>query len=239
MSFSLWPDIDSSWHAVLEPVYDQLHQLIEQLQARRDAGERIEPQPENVLRVFRMPFEQVKVLVVGQDPYPTPGHAVGLSFALDPSVRPLARSLTNIFQERRDDLGIKPAVSGDLSAWEAQGVFLLNRVLTVTAHEAGSHRKIGWEPITEAVVRALATRDAPLVALLWGGQARTLDPLFTAPNTLVVESAHPSPLSARRGFFGSKPFSRTNTFLNSHGLASIDWATETTSNTSAQPTLND
>ncbi|WP_022871546.1 uracil-DNA glycosylase [Yaniella halotolerans] len=239
MSFSLWPDIDSSWHPVLAPVSHQLHQLMEQLQARRDAGEHIEPSPEHVLRVFRLPFEQVKVLIVGQDPYPTPGHAVGLSFALDPSVRPIARSLTNIFLERRDDLGLEPAASGDLSAWEAQGVFLLNRVLTVTAHDAGSHRNIGWEPITEAVVKALAERDAPLAVLLWGGQARTLAPLFTAPNTLVVESAHPSPLSARRGFFGSKPFSRTNTFLNSHGLTPIDWATETAQPTAAHPTLFD
>lgn len=239
MSFSLWPDIDPSWYPVLEPVAAQLHHLMEQLQARRDDGERIEPQPEHVLRVFRMPLDQVKVLIVGQDPYPTPGHAVGLSFALDPSVRPIARSLTNIFLERRDDLGIEPADSGDLSSWEAQGVFLLNRALTVTAHDAGSHRKIGWEPITDAVVRALAERDTPLAVLLWGGQARTLAPLFTAPNTLVVESAHPSPLSARRGFFGSQPFSRTNAFLSGHGLAPINWATETQQSSAEQQVLFD
>lgn len=239
MTFSHWPDIDPSWHPALEPVAAQLHHVMAQLQARRDDGEYIEPQPEDVLRVLRMPLDQVKVLLVGQDPYPTPGHAVGLSFALDPAVRPIARSLTNIFAELRDDLGIEPASSGDLSSWEAQGVFLLNRVLTVTAHDAGSHRKIGWEPITEAVVQALATRNTPLAVLLWGGQARTLAPLFMAQNTLVVESAHPSPLSARRGFFGSKPFSQTNAFLKNHGLAPIDWVTATHQSATQQPPLFD
>lgn len=239
MSFSSRSDIHSSWQPVLEPVAEQLNQLMETLQVRRDDGERIEPPSHNVLRVFRMPLDQVKVLIVGQDPYPTPGHAVGLSFSMDPAIRPIARSLTNIFAERREDVGIEPAASGDLSAWEAQGVFLLNRVLTVTAYDAGSHRKLGWEPITEAAVKALAARTAPLVALLWGSQARTLAPLFTAPNTLVLESAHPSPLSARRGFFGSKPFSQTNTFLTAHGLAPIDWATEAHHDDVAQLSLFD
>ena len=239
MTFSAWPDIDSSWYPVLAPVEEQLHQLMHQLQARRDDGERIEPPPEQVLRVFRMPLSAVKVLVVGQDPYPTPGHAVGLSFALAPDVRPIARSLTNIFIERQDDLGIPPAASGDLSAWEAQGVFLLNRILTVSAHAAGSHRKLGWEVITEAVVQALATRSTPLAVMLWGAQARSLAPMFTASNTLVIESAHPSPLSARRGFFGSKPFSRTNTFLTELGMEPIDWATKRPTQTTPQPTLFD
>lgn len=227
MSFSMWPDIDPSWYPVLDPVADQLEHVVSQIESRRDAGEHIEPQPNNVLRVFRMPFDEIKVLIVGQDPYPTPGHAVGLSFAMDPHVRPIARSLTNIFAERQDDLGIEPASSGDLSAWEAQGVFLLNRVLTVTAYDAGSHRGLGWEAITETVVRALAGRETPLAVILWGGQARTLASFFTAPHTLVIESAHPSPLSAKRGFFGSKPFSRTNSFLTDNGLEPIDWSTET------------
>lgn len=226
MSFSMWPDIDPSWYPVLDPVADQLEHVVSQIESRRDAGEHIEPQPNNVLRVFRMPFDEIKVLIVGQDPYPTPGHAVGLSFAMDPHVQPIARSLTNIFAERQDDLGIEPASSGDLSAWEAQGVFLLNRVLTVTAYDAGSHRGLGWEVITETVVRALAARETPLAVILWGGQARTLASFFTAPHTLVIESAHPSPLSAKRGFFGSKPFSRTNSFLTDNGLEPIDWSTE-------------
>lgn len=226
MSFSRWPDIHPSWHPILSPVAQQLETVLGQIAARRADGERIEPQPQDVLRVFRMPFNAVKVLIVGQDPYPTPGHAVGLSFSMDPQIHPIARSLTNIFQERFDDVGVVPALSGDLAAWETQGVFLLNRVLTVTAGAAGSHQKLGWEEITETVVRALADREAPLVAILWGGQARKLAPLFTAPHTLVIESAHPSPLSARRGFFGSKPFSRTNAFLTAHGQPPIDWVTE-------------
>ena len=237
MTFSAWPNIHPSWHPVLTPVVEELTALTEQIQSRRDAGEHIEPQPENVLRAFRMPFEAVKVLIVGQDPYPTPGHAVGLSFALHPQVRPIARSLVNIFQELHDDLGIEPATSGDLSAWEAQGVMLLNRVLTVTAHDAGSHRNIGWEKITDTVIAALAQREQPLVAILWGRQARSLAQWFTAPSTLVLEAAHPSPLSARRGFFGSRPFSQTNEFLAQHGVAPIDWRTQPASQQSDQQEL--
>lgn len=227
MTFSAWPQIHSSWYPILEPVSEQLEGLIEHIQSRRDDGEHIEPAPDNVLRVFQMPFDAVKVVIVGQDPYPTPGHAVGLSFALDPDVRPLARSLVNIYKELKDDLGIAPADTGDLSGWEAQGVFLLNRVLTVTANAAGSHKNLGWEAITDAVVDGLATRGTPLVVILWGGQARTLAPKFTADDTLVITSAHPSPLSARRGFFGSKPFSKTNEFLAAHGIEPIDWAANT------------
>lgn len=224
MTFSAWPDIHPSWHPILQPVAADLTQLMAQLHARGAAGEPIEPDSANVFRAFRMPFDEVKVLIVGQDPYPTPGHAVGLSFALHPDVRPLARSLVNIYAELHDDLGIPPAASGDLSAWESQGVMLLNRVLTVTAHQAGSHRKIGWEKVTETAIAALAQRPTPLVAILWGNQARSLRQWFTAPTTLVLEAPHPSPLSARRGFFGSRPFSQTNDFLHHHGLEPIDWA---------------
>ena len=226
MTFSAWPNIHPSWHSILEPVASDLTTLMEQLHARGAAGEHIEPHADNVFRAFRMPFEEVKVLIVGQDPYPTPGHAVGLSFALHPDVRPIARSLANIFTELHDDLGIPPAESGDLSAWEAQGVTLLNRVLTVRANHAGSHRNIGWEKITETAIAALAQRPTPLVAILWGRQARSLAPWFTAPTTLVLEAPHPSPLSARRGFFGSRPFSQTNEFLAQQGVEPIDWATQ-------------
>ncbi len=239
MTFSAWPDIHSSWYPALQPVANDMQQLMDQLQARRDAGEPIEPEPDNVLRVFRMPLAEVKVLLVGQDPYPTPGHAVGLSFSMNPMVRPIARSLSNIFAELNSDIGIPPPLSGDLSAWEAQGVFLLNRVMTVTAHQPGSHRNIGWENITVAAVQALAQRDTPLVVLLWGAQARTLSPQFNAANILVLESAHPSPLSARRGFFGSKPFSQTNAFLATHGLAPIDWSPQGQLTDSEQPRLFD
>src|SRR5690625_476378 len=226
MTVSVWHDIHPAARPILPPVAARRGSLLDPPQSRREAGEPIEPQPENVLRAFHMPFDEVKVLIVGQDPYPTPGHAVGLSFAMHPQVRPIARSLVNIFAEREDDLGIPPASSGDLSAWEAQGVMLLNRVLTVTAYEASSHRNIGWEEITDVVIQALAKREQPLVAMLWGSQARSLSRWFTAPATLVLESAHPSPLSARRGFFGSKPFSQTNEFLEKQGLTPIDWATE-------------
>ena len=224
MTLSVWPEIHSSWYPILDPVSDQLQGIMEHIASRRDDGEHIEPAHHNVLRVFQMPFDAVKVVIVGQDPYPTPGHAVGLSFALHPDVRPLARSLVNIYKELEDDLGIAPAATGDLSGWEAQGVFLLNRVLTVTAHAAGSHKGLGWEAITDAVVDALAARGTALVVILWGGQAKTLAPRFTDDNTLVLTSAHPSPLSARRGFFGSQPFSKTNQFLAEHGVEPIDWA---------------
>ena len=224
MTFSAWPEIHRSWFPVLEPVAEQLQRLMEHIASRRDNGEHIEPAPKNVLRVFSMPLDQVKVVIVGQDPYPTPGHAVGLSFAMHPHVRPLARSLINIYRELEDDLGIAPAESGDLSGWEAQGVLLLNRVLTVTALDAGSHRNLGWEDITDAVIDGLASRGMPLVVMLWGGQAKTLAPRFRHDDTLVITSAHPSPLSARRGFFGSKPFSKANDFLMAHGVEPIDWS---------------
>jgi len=223
MTFSTWPDIHPSWYPILAPVAQQFYDVVDHIAARRADGERIEPPAHQVLRVFQMPFQQVKVLIVGQDPYPTPGHAMGLSFSLAPEVRPLARSLVNIFAELQADLGVAPPVSGDLSAWEAQGVFLLNRVLTVTAGAPGSHQNMGWEPITEAVVDGLAARGTPLVVILWGGQARRLGDRFTGENTLVLTSAHPSPLSARRGFFGSKPFSQANTFLVEHGVEPVDW----------------
>ena len=235
MTISAWPEIHPSWYPILEPVSDQLQGLMEHIAARRDDGEHIEPAPENVLRVFHMPFDVVKVVIVGQDPYPTPGHAVGLSFALHPDVRPLARSLVNIYKELEDDLGIAPAATGDLSGWEAQGVFLLNRVLTVTAHAAGSHKGLGWEAITDAVVDGLAARGTALVVILWGGQAKTLATRFNDDDTLVLTSAHPSPLSARRGFFGSKPFSQTNQFLADHGVEPIDWA----ANSLEQPTQSE
>ncbi|MBQ3360057.1 MAG: uracil-DNA glycosylase, partial [Microbacterium sp.] len=178
----------------------------------------------NVLRAFRRPLADVRVLITGQDPYPTPGHPIGLSFAVDRDVRPLPRSLANIYRERESDLGIPPAPHGDLSAWSDQGVLLLNRVLTVQPGVAGSHRRWGWEKVTEAAIRALVARDRPLVAILWGKDAENLRPLLGA--TPVIASAHPSPLSARRGFFGSRPFSRANELLEGLGAAPIDWRVE-------------
>ena len=181
------------------------------------------PAPEHILRAFRQPFADVRVLVLGQDPYPTPGHPIGLSFAVDRHVRPLPRSLANIHRELHDDLGIAPPAHGDLSAWTDQGVLLLNRALSVRAGAPGSHRGLGWEQITEAAVRALCARGTPLVGLLWGADARRMAPLLTAAGAGVVESPHPSPLSAHRGFFGSRPFSRVNRLLEAAGAAPVDW----------------
>jgi uracil-DNA glycosylase len=161
------------------------------------------------------------VLIVGQDPYPTPGHPVGLSFSVDPQVRPLPRSLSNIFRELVDDVGVPPPSSGDLSPWVSRGVLLLNRVLTVSPGKPGSHRGKGWEDVTAHAISALVQRDQPLVAILWGRDAQTLTPLLG--NTQIVASVHPSPLSAHGGFFGSKPFSRVNEHLKSLGAQPIDW----------------
>ncbi len=178
------------------------------------------PAGDVVLRAFTQPFDAVRVLVMGQDPYPTPGHPVGLSFSVAPDVRPVPRSLQNIFRELTDDLGLPVPATGDLTPWFRSGVLLLNRVLTVRPGASGSHRGRGWEEVTEQAVRALAARDAPLVAILWGRDARSLKPLL--PGVPVIESAHPSPLSAQ-GFFGSRPFSRANAVLARLGAQPVDW----------------
>lgn len=191
------------------------------LRAEVASGRRYLPEGPDVLRAFTTPFDRVRVLVVGQDPYPTPGHPIGLSFAVEKHVRPIPRSLQNIYRELRDDLELEPAVHGDLTAWTQQGVLLLNRVLTVQAGSSGSHRGKGWEEITEAAIRSLVGRDAPLVAVLWGRDAGTLRPMLG--DTPVVASAHPSPLSASSGFFGSRPFSRVNELLVAAGAEPVDW----------------
>ncbi len=224
--------------------------LDEFLPAERAAGEQVLPDPHLIFRAFARPLEAVRVLIVGQDPYPTPGHAVGLSFSTAADVLPLPRSLKNIFTEldadlaaargteagadtasgddalaaedwSGDDFWAAPERTGDLSAWADAGVLLLNRVLTVRAGEAGSHRGRGWEAVTELAIRALVARGGPLVAILWGNDARALAPLLGA--TPRIESAHPSPLSASRGFFGSRPFSRANEALAAQGASPIDW----------------
>ena len=175
-----------------------------------------------MLRAFTQPFDEVRVLVVGQDPYPTAGHAVGLSFSVAPEVRPLPRSLVNIFREYADDLGHSLPSSGDLTPWATRGVLLLNRVLTVEPGRPGSHRGQGWEEVTEQAIRALVARDTePMVAILWGRDARTLCPLLS--DVPCIESAHPSPMSADRGFFGSRPFSRANEQLEELGGEPVDW----------------
>jgi uracil-DNA glycosylase len=191
------------------------------LRAENAAGRGYLPAGRNVLRAFSYPLADVRVLIVGQDPYPTPGHPIGLSFAVDRAVRPVPRSLQNIYRELRDDLGITPPAHGDLTAWTEQGVLLLNRVLTVQAGISGSHRGKGWEEVTELAIRALVARGTPLVAILWGRDAGTLRPLLGA--TPVIASAHPSPLSASSGFFGSRPFSRANELLVAAGAEPVRW----------------
>ncbi|KTR90226.1 uracil-DNA glycosylase [Microbacterium testaceum] len=210
--------IDASWVEPLAPVAADIAAVGERL---RSEGKPYLPAGDLVLRAFRTPLDAVRVLIVGQDPYPTPGHPIGLSFAVDPHVRPLPRSLSNIYRELSDDLGIAPAAHGDLSAWSAQGVMLLNRVLTVAPGAPASHRGWGWERVTEHAIRTLAAREAPLVAVLWGRDAMNLAPLLG--DTAIVSSPHPSPLSASRGFFGSKPFSRVNSLLEKQGAQPVDW----------------
>lgn len=209
------------WADALAPVADTIAGLGDFLRAESAAGRRYLPAGANVLRAFTRPLADVRVLIVGQDPYPTPGHAIGLSFAVDRHVRPLPRSLANIYRELADDVGIAPAEHGDLTAWSDRGVMLLNRVLTVQAGIAGSHRGRGWEQVTEVAIRALAARGGPLVAILWGRDAGTLEPMLGG--VPVVRSAHPSPLSAANGFFGSRPFSRANALLVQQGAEPIDW----------------
>jgi len=214
--------IDPGWAEALQPAAGGITRMGDFLRAEVAAGRQYLPAGPNVLRAFQRPMDQVRVLVVGQDPYPTPGHPIGLSFAVDRHVRPLPRSLGNIYREMRDDVGIAPAAHGDLTAWSDQGVLLLNRVLTVAPGQPASHRGKGWEPITEAAIRALVARGGPLVAILWGKDAQTLTPILDG--VPIIASAHPSPMSADRGFFGSRPFSRTNELLAEQGAAPVDWA---------------
>ncbi len=217
-------DIDPGWAAALAPAQQTISILGERLRAEQASGIGYLPAGDHVLRAFQRPLAEVRVLITGQDPYPTPGHPIGLSFAVDRAVRPLPRSLANIYKERESDLGLPPAPHGDLSAWSDQGVLLLNRVLTVRPGAAASHRGWGWEAVTELAIQALVARQQPLVAVLWGRDAANLRPLLG--ETPVIASAHPSPLSASRGFFGSRPFSRTNELLQDLGSAPIDWRVE-------------
>jgi uracil-DNA glycosylase len=214
--------IAPDWARVLAPVEADVAALGVFLRAELAAGRRVLPAGSNILRAFTRPLSAVKVLIVGQDPYPTPGHAVGLSFSVDPRVRPLPRSLVNIYAELHADLGIEPPTHGDLSAWADQGVLLLNRVLTVGAGAPGSHRGRGWEAITDLAIAALVGRDAPLVAILWGRDAQSLRPALG--DVPIIASPHPSPLSASRGFFGSRPFSRANASLQEQGAEPVDWS---------------
>ncbi len=213
--------VEAGWAAALDPVTGQIAKMGDFLREQIAAGKRYLPSGDNVLRAFKQPFDDVKVLIVGQDPYPTPGHPVGLSFSVDPRVTRLPGSLVNIFQEYSADLGYPAPANGDLTPWAGRGVLLLNRVLTVEPGRPASHRGKGWEEVTEQAIRALAARGTPLVAILWGRDARNLAPVLDG--TPRIESAHPSPMSAHNGFFGSRPFSRANQLLLRQGAEPVEW----------------
>ena len=210
------------WAEALAPVDERISAMGRFLRDELAAGRPYLPAGDRILRAFQRPLADVRVLVVGQDPYPTPGHPIGLSFAVAPDVRPLPGSLRNIYQELRTDLGLEPPAHGDLTAWADRGVMLLNRVLTVRPGESASHRGRGWEEVTECAIEALARRGGPMAAILWGRDAMSLKPML-GPIPW-VESAHPSPLSASRGFFGSRPFSRVNRLLADQGGQPVDWS---------------
>lgn len=214
--------IDPSWALALEPVADDIATMGAFLRAEVAAGRHYLPAGDAVLRAFSTPLAEVRVLIVGQDPYPTPGHPIGLSFAVERHVRPVPRSLQNIYKELTADLGLVAPPHGDLTAWAENGVMLLNRVLTVAPGAPASHRGKGWERVTEHAIRTLVAREQPLVAILWGRDAANLRPLLGASG--IIESPHPSPLSASRGFFGSRPFSRANALLRERGAAEVDWS---------------
>jgi uracil-DNA glycosylase len=209
------------WAEALSPVEDAITQMGEFLRTEIAAGRSYLPAGHHILRAFRQPLASVRVLIVGQDPYPTPGNPVGLSFSVAPDVRRLPPSLINIFREYTDDLGHPRPANGDLTPWSERGVMLLNRVLTVQPGKSGSHRGKGWEQVTEQAIRALAARGGPLVAILWGNDARNLAPLLGS--TPSIQSVHPSPMSADRGFFGSRPFSRADKLLQQQGAEPLDW----------------
>lgn len=209
--------VHPSWQAPLAEVEPAIHAMGDFLRSEPAYL----PAGKDILRAFSTPFEDVRVLILGQDPYPTPGHPMGLSFSTQSGVKP-PRSLVNIYQELNDDLGILPRPDGDLTSWQRNGVMLLNRVLTVRPGAPGSHRGKGWEAVTAHAIAQLAQRGTPLVAILWGRDAQTAKQFLG--NTPTIESPHPSPLSARRGFFGSRPFSRANQALISQGASPVDWA---------------
>ncbi len=210
------------WASELGPVDERVAAMGQFLRAEIAAGRAYLPAGDHIFRAFQRPLKDVRVLIVGQDPYPTPGHPIGLSFAVDGHVRPLPPSLRNIYQELGTDLGLTMPAHGDLTAWADRGVMLLNRVLTVRPGEAASHRGRGWEEVTACAIDALARRGGPLAAILWGRDAQSLKAsLGPVP---WVESVHPSPLSAHRGFFGSRPFSRVNRLLEEQDGEPVDWS---------------
>ncbi|WP_124054346.1 uracil-DNA glycosylase [Arcanobacterium ihumii] len=210
------------WADAMAPVENNIRSMGDFLREEIAQGRSYLPKGDSIFRAFTYPLSNVKVLIVGQDPYPTPGHPMGLSFSVQPHVRPVPRSLANIYRELHNDVGVAIPEHGDLSSWCENGVMLLNRVLTVEPGKPTAHRGRGWEAITNHAITQLAARNEPLVAILWGRQAQELKPLLG--DTPTIESVHPSPLSASRGFFGSRPFSRANELLIRQGTTPIDWS---------------
>lgn len=221
------PPITNDWQQPLEvefkkPYYKDLYKkVLEEYRSRQ-----IFPNPDDIFNAFHLtPLKDVKVVILGQDPYHNDGQAHGLCFSVKPDVE-VPPSLVNIYKELQDDLGCRIPNNGYLVKWAKQGVMLLNTVLTVRAHAANSHRGIGWEEFTDAAIRILNDQDRPMVFILWGRPAQTKKVMLTNPGHLILEAPHPSPLSAYRGFFGSRPFSQTNAYLEKNGLTPIDWQIE-------------
>ena len=216
--------ITGGWERALKaefgkPYYSELYKKVKE----EYSTHLVFPPSDEIFRAFELtPLEDVKVLILGQDPYHDNGQANGLCFSVRDGIR-IPPSLANIFKELRDDIGCDIPVSGDLTKWAKEGVLLLNSVLTVRAHSANSHRGIGWETFTDAAVRVLTEQDRPLVFILWGASARQKKALIHDPRHLVIESVHPSPLSAHAGFFGTRPFTRCNEHLVSMGVTPVDW----------------
>lgn len=219
MSEAWRSQVAPDWAVALEPMAPTLAEVGRFLRAEFAEGRTYLPESRAILNSFARPLADVRVLIVGQDPYPTPGDAMGLSFSVSRG-RPMPRSLSNIARELESDTGER-LLTGDLTPWADQGVMLLNRCLTVAPGAPGSHRGKGWEEFTEHAIRVLVARGGPLVAILWGRDAQNLAPMLgDVPR---IESPHPSPLSASRGFFGSRPFSRANAMLEAQGAAPIRW----------------
>ena len=210
----------------MKDVHPEWIEALDSLKPRIDAieisleGKLFNPAPENVFRALRYPINQVRVAIFGQDPYPDRRHAMGLAFSIPKGVRPLPRTLKNIFRELHDDLGIETPIGGDLSTWSERGVLLLNRILTAPQNESAGHANLGWESITDEIARIVGERE--VVGIFWGKYAKELMKYF--PAELTISSVHPSPLSASRGFFGSKPFSKTNQLLAQLSKQPIDWS---------------
>jgi uracil-DNA glycosylase len=217
--------LPASWRPVLETEFAKLYvPKLEAFLTTERTTHQVFPPTDNVFRALHLtPFEQVRVVILGQDPYHDDGQAHGLAFSVRPGVKP-PPSLVNIFKELESDLGIPRPAAGFLEPWARQGVLLLNTVLTVRAHEAASHQKQGWEPFTDAIIRAIAARTEPAIFVLWGAHAHKKLKLIEGDRHTIIQSAHPSPLSARNGFFGSKPFSRINAALGKTGHPPIEWA---------------